>query len=50
MKTGIAPGTGKLAGRFCVRVAPKDGKGRVKFAGCFKTKEAAEKRLSDAKK
>jgi hypothetical protein len=50
MKAGIAPGTGKLTGRFCVRAPAKAGSNRVRFMGCFKSKEAAEKRLSEAKK
>ena len=52
MKTGIAPGTGKLTGRFCVRVAvPKPvSKSGMKFFGCFKNEAAAKKRLDAEKK
>jgi hypothetical protein len=50
--TGIKAGTGKLTGRFCVRVAvPKSQiSSGVKMLGCFKSKEAAEKRLKEASK
>lgn len=49
MKTGVVAGTGKLTGRFCVRVTPS-GKGRMKFFGCFKSEAAARKKLDEAKK
>ena len=48
MKTGVVPGTGKLTGRFCVRVAAGE-KGRIKFSGCFKDEAAAKKRLAALK-
>ena len=48
-KTGVVAGTGKLTGRFCVR-APKDGSNSVKLLGCFKSKEAADKRFAEAKR
>lgn len=52
MKTGVVPGTGKLTGRFCVRVAvPKsESKSGMKFFGCFKSEAAARKRLDESKK
>lgn len=49
MKTGVVGGTGKLAGRFCVRVTPPSS-GRMKFFGCFKSEAAARKKLDEAKK
>jgi len=48
MKTGIVKGTGKLTGRFCVRVTPASG--RMKLFGCFKNEAAARKKLDEAKK
>ena len=48
-KTGVVEGTGKLVGRFCVR-APKEGSNTVKMLGCFKSREAADKRLAEFKK
>lgn len=48
MKTGVVGGTGKLTGRFCVRVTPANG--RMKLFGCFKSEAAAQKKLAEAKK
>ena len=48
MKTGVVAGTGKLTGRFCVRVTPE--KGRMKFFGCFKDQASARRKLDEAKK
>lgn len=41
MGAGVFAGTGKLAGRFCVR--EKVGN-KVRFLGCFKSKADAEAR------
>jgi hypothetical protein len=51
-KTGVVPGTGKLTGRFCVRVpVGKDViSSGIKMLGCFKSEAAAKKRLSEAQK
>jgi hypothetical protein len=48
----IKDGTGKLKGRFCVRLAvPKSQiSSGVKMLGCFKSRAAAEKRLAEAKR
>lgn len=48
-KSGVVEGTGKLVGRFCVR-APKEGSNTVKMLGCFKSREAADKRLAEFKR
>jgi hypothetical protein len=51
-KTGIFPGTKKLAGRFCVRVAvPKSViSSGIKMGGCFKSEAAAKKKLAEMEK
>ena len=51
-KTGIFPGTKKLAGRFCVRVAVDKSviSSGIKMGGCFKSKAAAEAKLAEMKK
>lgn len=43
----ITPGTGKLKGRFCVRVH-EEGSKKVKFQGCFKSQAAAKERADKA--
>ena len=51
-KTGVVAGTGKLTGRFCVRVpVPKtENSSGILMQGCFKTEEAAKKKLESVLK
>lgn len=46
----IKAGTGKLKGRYCVRVPSTTMKTGMKMLGCFKSKAAAEARIKSATK
>jgi hypothetical protein len=48
-KTGVVPGTGKLTGRFCVRVpvAKSVISSGIKMGGCFKSEAAAKKKFAE---
>lgn len=51
-KTGVVPGTGKLTGRFCVRVpVSKDViSSGIKMGGCFKNEAAAKAKFAEMEK
>ena len=51
-KTGVVPGTGKLTGRFCVRVpvAKSVISSGIKMGGCFKSEAAAKAKLAEMEK
>ena len=51
-KTGVVPGTGKLTGRFCVRVpvAKSVISSGIKMGGCFKSEAAAKAKRVEMQK
>ncbi len=51
-KTGVVAGTGKLTGRFCVRVpvTKAENSSGILMQGCFKSEEAAKKKLESVLK